>query len=149
MGPRLGYSHRMVPYAPARVRQMVSQPVPSPVIDPTNPVMSPTSGPVLPPGMVGRALPPGLARRGLVGPPGLQRQHLGEGPQGTPPQLMAMLATLMLNKKLRSGGMNQPPRIGNPQPPIMVGRLPNQNRMSDLAKMQLEAGRSPTAARYY
>jgi len=80
-------------------------------------------------------------------PPG-GPQHLGPGPQGNPNQLMAMLATLLLNKKLQAGRSNQPPRMGN-QPPATAGRLPNQNRMSELAKMQLEMGRSPTAARYY
>ena len=79
-------------------------------------------------------------------------QHLGPGPQGNPRQLMAMLATLMLNKKLQTGRSNQPPKLLGPtnmSPPSQIGGVPNQARMSELAKMQLATGRSPSASRYY
>lgn len=106
-----------------------------------NPVGSQIGGSELPPGLAGRPLPPGLARRTTL-PPGLaNRLNSGkpaarQGMNSPPRQLLSLLATLILNRRLRQGGMNQPPQVG----------LPNagQGRMADLARMQMNMqGRRP------
>lgn len=53
---------------------------------------------------------------------------------GTPRALATLLASMLLNKRLRQGGMNQTPTIGMP------GTGP-RNSMSDLAQMSLNMGR--------
>lgn len=53
------------------------------------------------------------------------------GGQAPPKALMALLATLMLNQRLRQGGGRNPQM---PMPPMQG------NRMADLARMRLEMG---------
>lgn len=99
--------------------------------------------PGLPPGLADRtALPPGLAGRTTL-PPGLA-MRLGSGKpaarkgMNSPPrQLLSLLATLILNRRLQQGGMNRPPQLGAPNA--------GQGRMADLARMQMnmQQGRRP------
>lgn len=56
---------------------------------------------------------------------------------GTPRALASLLATMLLNRRLQQGGMNQAPTIGMP------GAGP-RNSMADLARMSLNMGRRPS-----
>lgn len=49
----------------------------------------------------------------------------------TPKVLLALLASMALNKRLRQGGMNQP---------MVRSAIPGQQRMADLAQMSLNMG---------
>lgn len=67
----------------------------------------------------------------------------------TPKVLLSLLASMALNKRLRQGGMGQPPgqtvRMSTPghlRNPDNFNRNPaGQNRMADLAQMSLQMGK--------
>lgn len=77
----------------------------------------------------------------MMGSPQEMGSNMGPQAGSRPPKhLMTMLATLMLNQRLQQRGGSAPINPGMQPPGMRAPVAPAQNRMAELARMQLNSG---------